>query len=119
MPGALICPADYPERVALAGPCPTLDQFQPAGIDRMVERGALVGARPALLQHREGYRQRHRNTARSTERCGVGEGVLLLFAHRLRREPPCPLAGLAVVKRDQLAMLQHLLLDPAALGVVG
>ena len=44
IPGALVCLADHSERVALAGPGPTLDQFKPAAGDRIVKRGALVGA---------------------------------------------------------------------------
>ena len=119
MPGRFVGLADHAQRMALAGAGPPFDQFQPAGSDRMHKRSLLVIAQPASLQHIEGQCQRHRGTARIGEGRGIGECVLFLFAHRPNRKPPCPLAGVMVVERHQFAVLEHLLFDLSAFGVVG
>jgi hypothetical protein len=119
MPGLLMRLADHAPRMALAGPCPPFDQFQPAGSNRMHKRLLLVIAQPTLLEHIKGHRQWHRGTARAGEGHGIGKCVLLMFTHCPNRKPPCVSTGAAVVERDQFGMLEHLLLDLLVLGLVG
>ena len=107
-PGHLMRLAHRGKGKTLAGAGAALDQLQPAGGNRVLERRALLVAQAACAKCDFLVVGLHLLMVRGARNGGaVRQRRALLVAHRPRAEPTGRFAGLAVMQRQHVSVIQH------------